>query len=78
MQRGAREGHAGNVADEFVVLARADEVLAAAGEDRPRLVEVQQRAAERIDIAITGAQDTGLAFGYIPEIIEFTKRTNIL
>ena len=57
MQGSAGEGHAGHVAHELVVLARADEVLAAAGKYFPGLLQVQQGAAERIDIAVAGAED---------------------
>ena len=56
MQRSARERHVRNVAHAFVRFARRYQVRAAAGDRLPRLVEVEQRRTERIDITVARAK----------------------
>ena len=50
MERRAGERDVRNVARQLVNLARRNQVRAAAGDRLPRLVEVEQRRTERIDI----------------------------
>ena len=56
MERRAGECDVRNVARQLVNLARRYQVRAAAGDRLPRLVEVEQRRTERIDITVARAQ----------------------
>ena len=56
MERGARERHVRHVAHALVRLARRDQVGAAPGRDLPRLVQIQQRRAEGVDVAVARAK----------------------
>ena len=52
MQRRAGERHVRHVARALVRLTRGDQVRAAARRDFPRLIQVEQCRAERIDVAV--------------------------
>ena len=56
MERGAGERDVRDVAHALVGLARRDQVGAAAGQHLPGLVEVEQRRAEGVDIAVARTQ----------------------
>ena len=58
MQRSARERHVWNVPHTFVLFTRGDQVRTAARRDLPRLVQIQQRRAEGVDIAVARAKNT--------------------
>ena len=56
MQRRAGEGDVGHVAHALVGHLRRNQIRAAAGQHLPGLVEVEQRRAEGVDIAVARAQ----------------------
>src|ERR1019366_1745348 len=49
--RGAGEAHVGDVTDPFVALGRRKQVVLGAVEHLPRLVEIQERAADAVQVA---------------------------
>ena len=56
-ERRAGEDDVRHVADLFVDGVRGEEEVAAARDDLPRLVEIEERGAHRVDEAVAGRED---------------------